>query len=104
MGKSCDVDQGSLDRRRVSEANTEIPLLQSPLDVILRSELKLGNEIDTIQHGGWSKVDIIVTLKFSFRKDYRNEFEDAEFYRNADPHYSLTDSYTANRESVEAPY
>jgi len=88
----------------MSENPAEIPVLQSPLDAILRSELKLGNEIDVVQRGGWSKVDLIVSLKFPFRKDYQNEFKDAEFYRNADPHYSLTDSYTARREAVEAPY
>ena len=88
----------------MSANSAELPVLQAPLDAILRSELELGNEIAEIQLGGWSKVDIVVTLKFPFRKDYQKEFENAEFYRNTDPHYSLTDSYTARREAVEAPY
>jgi hypothetical protein len=84
--------------------SAELPVLQTPLDAILRSELEFGNEIAEIQLGGWSEVDLIVSLKFPFRKDYKEEFKDAEFYRNTDTHYSLTDSYTANREAVEAPY
>lgn len=86
----------------MSEA--ELPVLQSPLDAILRSELALGNEIAEIQLGGWSEVDVVVSLKHPFRKDYQSEFTDAVFYRNTDTHYSLTDSYTARREAVEAPY
>jgi hypothetical protein len=82
----------------------EIPVLQAPLDTILRSELDLGNEIAEIQLGGWSEVDIVVSLKFQLRKDYREEFPNVTFYRNTDPHYSLTDSYSAKREAVEAPY
>jgi len=88
----------------MSADSAELPVLQAPLDAILRSELDLGNEIAEIQLGGWSKVDIVVSLKFPFHKDYRKEFEDAEFYRNTDTHYSLSDSYTANRQAVEAPY
>lgn len=84
--------------------SAELPALQAPLDAILRSEIALGNEIAEIQLGGWSEVDIVVSLKFPFRKDYQKEFKAAEFYRNTDTHYSLTDSYTANREAVEAPY
>ena len=83
---------------------TEIPVLQSPLDEILHSEIELGNEIAEIQIGGWSEVDIVVSLKFPFRKDYQEEFTNLTFYRNTDTHYSLTDSYSANREAVEAPY
>ncbi len=86
----------------MSEA--ELPVLKAPLDAILRSELKLGNEIAEIQLGGWSEVDVVVSLKLPFRKDYQSEFTDAVFYRNTATHYSLTDSYTANREAVEAPY
>ncbi|GEM_PF-4503829 len=82
----------------------EIPVLQSPLDEILRSEIELGNEIADVQIGGWSEVDIVISLKFPFRKDYQSEFADVIFYRNTDTHYSLTDSYSANREAVEAPY
>ena len=88
----------------MSANSAELPVLQAPLDAILRSELGLGNEIAEIQLGGWSEVDIVVSLKFPFRKDYQKEFENAEFYRNTDTHYSLTDSYTARREAVEAPY
>jgi hypothetical protein len=88
----------------MSTNSAEPPILQAPLDAILRSELDLGNEIAEIQLGGWSKVDLIVSLRFPFRKDYQNEFKDAEFYRNTDTHYSLTESYTAMREAVEAPY
>lgn len=84
--------------------SAELPVLQPPLDAILRSEIESGNEIAEIQLGGWSKVDIVVSLKFPFRKDYSDEFEGVTFYRNTDTHYSLTDSYTANREAVEAPY
>jgi len=86
----------------MSEA--ELPVLQTPLDAILHSELELGNEITEIQLGGWSEVDIIVSLKYPFRKDYQSEFTEAVFYRNTDTHYSLTDSYTVKREAVEAPY
>ena len=82
----------------------DLPDLKSPLDAILRSELDAGNEIAEIQIGGWSEVDIVVSLKFPFRKDYAEEFPNATFYRNTDTHYSLTDSYSANREAVEAPY
>ena len=86
------------------EIPAEIPVLQSPLDKILRSELEAGNEIAETERGGWSKVDTVISLKFSFRKDYREEFPDITFYRNSDTHYPLTDSYSANREAVEAPY
>ena len=82
----------------------EIPALQAPLDAILRSELNLGNEIAEIELGGWSEVDIVVSFKFPFRKDYREEFPNVTFYRNTDTHYSRTDSYSAMREAVEAPY
>jgi hypothetical protein len=90
----------------MSETSPEQNILQSPLAAILRSEIDLGNEIDVVQRGGWSKVDIVVTFKFAFRKNYQNEFEGTEFYRNTDSHYPLTDSYTcpANREAIEAPY
>ena len=88
----------------MNEPAAEIPALQAPLDVILRSELAAGNEIAEIQLGGWSEVDIVVTLKYPFRKDYKEAFTNIIFYRNTDTHYSLTDSYTANREAVEAPY
>jgi hypothetical protein len=81
-----------------------LPAVQPPLDAILRSEIKLGNEIAEVQIGDWSEVDIVVSLKFPFRKDYQSEFADVTFYRNTDTHYSLTDSYSANREAVEAPY
>jgi hypothetical protein len=53
---------------------TELPALHEPLDTILRFELDLGNEIAEIQIGGWSEVDIVVSLKFPFRRDYREEF------------------------------
>ena len=88
----------------MNEIPAEIPVLRSPLDAILRAELESGNEIAEVQRGGWSKVDIVVSLKIPFRKDYQKEFPDVTFYRNTDTHYSLTDSYTANREAVEAPY
>jgi hypothetical protein len=83
---------------------TELPVLQAPLDAILRAELGAGNEIAEIQLGGWSEVDIVVSLKFPFGKDYQSEFPNVTFYRNSDAHYPLTDSYSANREAVEAPY
>jgi hypothetical protein len=82
----------------------EPPILQAPLDALLRSELNLGNEIAEIQLGGWSEVDLVVSLKFPFRKDYTEDFTNVTFYRNTDTHYSLTDSYIAGREAVEAPY
>jgi hypothetical protein len=82
----------------------ELPVLREPLDTILRSELDSGNEIGEVELGGWSEVDIVVSLKFPFRKDYQSEFPNVTFYRNTDTHYSLTDSYSANREAVEAPY
>jgi hypothetical protein len=88
----------------MSANSAELPTLQAPLDAILRSEIELGNEIAEIQLGGWSKVDLVVSLKFPFRKDYQKEAKTAEFYRNTDAHYPLSDSYTANREAVEAPY
>jgi hypothetical protein len=88
----------------MSRTSAEIPDLQAPLDVILRVEIDAGNEIAEIQLGGWSKVDIVVCLKFPFCRDYTEEFPDAAFYRNTDTHYSLSDSYSANREAVEAPY
>jgi len=88
----------------MSDNQADIPVLHEPLNAILRSELESGNEIAAIQVGGWSEVDIVVSLKFPFRKDYQNEFPNAVFYRNTDTHYSLTDSYSANREAVEAPY
>ncbi|HVE55282.1 MAG TPA: hypothetical protein VNB22_00535 [Pyrinomonadaceae bacterium] len=88
----------------MSASSAELPVLQPPLDAILRSEFELGNEIAEVQLGGWSEVDLVVSLKFPFRKDYQKEFENAEFYRNTDTHYPLSDSYTANREAVEAPY
>ena len=88
----------------MSEIPAETPVLQSPLDALLRSELDAGNEIAEIQIGGWSEVDVVVSLKFPFRKNYRDEFETALFYRNTDTHYPLTDSYTTNREAIEAPY
>ena len=88
----------------MSEVFAEIPVLQPPLAKILRSELDTGNEIAEVQRGGWSKIDTLVSLKFPFRKDYREEFPNITFHRNADTHYSLTDSYSANREAVEAPY
>ena len=88
----------------MNEIPAEIPVLQTPLDKILRSELEAGNEIAETERGGWSKVDIVVSLKFPFRKDYQKEFPDVTFYRNTDSHYPLTDSYTANREAVDAPY
>lgn len=84
--------------------STEIPVLREPLDAILCSELSSGNQIAEIQVGGWSEVDIVVSLKFPFGKDYREEFPSATFYHNTDAHYSLSDSYSANREAVEAPY
>ncbi len=83
---------------------TELTVLHEPLDAILRSELGSGNKIAEIQIGGWSEVDIVVSLKFPFGKDYQSEFPNITFHRNTDTHYSLTDSYTANREAVEAPY
>ena len=70
--------------------NAEPPILQAPLAAI--------------QLGGWSEVDIVVSLKLPFRKDYAPEFSNVTFCRNTDPHYSLTDSYSENREAVEAPY
>ncbi len=82
----------------------DLPALQPPLDTILQSELELGNEIAEIKLGGWTEVDLVVSLKFPFRKDYREEFSPIVFHRNTDAHYSLTDSYSANREAVEAPY
>jgi hypothetical protein len=82
----------------------ELPTLHESLDAILRCELDAGNEIAEIQIGGWSEVDTVVSLKFPFRKDYKEEFPNVTFYRNTDTHYLLTDSYTANREAVEAPY
>jgi hypothetical protein len=82
----------------------EPPVLHEPLNQILRSELDLGNEIAEIQCGGWSEVDTVVTLKLPFRRDYRKEFPAVTFHRNTDTHYSLTDSYSASREAVEAPY
>jgi hypothetical protein len=88
----------------MNENPADIPVLQPPLDAILHSEINLGNEIAEIQIGGWSEVDIVVSLKYPFRKDYLNYFEDVTFYRNKDTHYSLTDSYSANREAIEAPY
>lgn len=88
----------------MSTDSAELPVLQAPLDAILRSELDSGNEIAEIQLGGWSEVDLVVSLKFPFHKDYQKEFKTAEFYRNTDTHYSLSDSYTANREALEAPY
>jgi len=88
----------------MNELSAEPTVLQPPLDAILRSELDSGNEIVEVQRDGWSKVDIVVCLKFPFRKDYREEFTNVTFYRNTDAHYSLSDSYSANREAVEAPY
>lgn len=88
----------------MSENTAQPPILQPPLDAILSSELAAGNEISEIQLGGWSEVDIVVSLKFPFRKDYKEEFPNITFYRNTDTHYPLTDSYSANREAVEAPY
>ncbi|HEY0460246.1 MAG TPA: hypothetical protein VGC97_13995 [Pyrinomonadaceae bacterium] len=88
----------------MNETGAEQPVLQSPLDAILRSELDAGNEIAEIQLGSWSEVDIVVSLKFPFRRSYQDEFNAAVFYRNTDTHYPLTDSCTANREAVEAPY
>lgn len=88
----------------MTEMPAELPVLQAPLDAILRSEIELGNEIIEVQRGGWSKVDLVVCLKFPFHKDYQKEFEGVTFYRNTDGHYSLSDSYSANREAVEAPY
>ena len=88
----------------MSETPADLPVLGEPLGAILRSELERGNEIAEIQIGGWSKVDAVVSLKLPFGKDYTEEFPNLTFYRNTDTHYSLTDSYTANREAVEAPY
>ena len=88
----------------MNETGAEIPVLQSPLDTILQRELDADNEIAEIQIGGWSEVEVVVSLKFPFRKDYQNDFPTVTFYRNTDTHYPLTDSYTANREAVEAPY
>jgi hypothetical protein len=104
MGQSGDVDQRNLDRRRMSETSADLPVLCESLDAILRSEFRLGNKIEAVQHGGWSKVETVVSLKLPFRRDYTEEFPNVIFYRNTDTHYSLTDSYTANRETVEAPY
>jgi len=88
----------------MSEISSDLPALQEPLDKILRAEIDSGNEIAEIQIGGWSLVDIVVTLKFPFRRNYADEFSNITFYRNTDTHYALTDSYSANREAVEAPY
>lgn len=55
----------------MSANSAELPVLQPPLDAILRSELEIGNKIAEIRLGGWSKVDIVVSLKFPLRKDYK---------------------------------
>lgn len=90
----------------MSKIPAEQTVLREPLATILRSELNSGNEISVIQRGGWSKVDIVVSLKLPFRKDYQDKFEGAEFYRYIDTHYPLSESYPSanNRESIEAPY
>ena len=88
----------------MNENLAELPALHEPLDAILHSELDLGNQIAEVQLGGWSEVDVVVSLKFPFHKDYREEFPYVVFHRNTDAHYSLSDSYTANREAVEAPF
>jgi hypothetical protein len=88
----------------MNENLADLPVLHEPLTAILHAELDFGNQINEVQLGGWSEVDVVVSLKFPFHKDYREEFPDVTFHRNVDTHYSLSDSYSINREAVEAPY
>ena len=79
--------------------------LHAPLAAILRAELAAGNEISEIQEHRWTKVDLVVSLKFPFQRTYARA-EDVVLHRNRDAHYSLTDSYASarHRQAVEAPY
>lgn len=83
----------------------ETPQLYEPLQRILKEELAGGNEIETVNRDGWTKVDVVVYLKRPFTRRYATEAEGISFYRNTDPHYILGESYTAAeaRHSIEAP-
>ncbi len=64
---------------------------------ILAEELNLGNEISDVVKGCWTKIDVIVYLKFPFRKNYESRFASADisFFRHEDPHYDREDSYSS---------
>jgi hypothetical protein len=74
------------------------------LQAIVDSELMLGNKIEAVREGGFTKVDVIVYLKLPFHKRY--EVAELEFYRNLDTHYDPGDGYTSavRRQAVEAPF
>ena len=73
---------------------------------ILTEEIMLGNEVSDVIEGGWSKVDVIVHLKFPFQtKNYGRNFPDIEFFRHEDPHYEREDSYSTAiyKQALAAP-
>ncbi|MDQ2746364.1 MAG: hypothetical protein M3T96_03785 [Acidobacteriota bacterium] len=71
--------------------------LCAELNEILGEEITLGNEISNVVKVGWTKIDVIVYLKFPFRKNYQNRFKSADvtFFRHEDPHYDREDSYSS---------
>ncbi len=81
--------------------------LCAELNEILCGEKNLGNEIANVVKGGWTKIDVIVYLKFPFRKNYQNRFDSADvtFFRHEDPHYDQEDSYSSAfyRQALAAP-
>lgn len=79
--------------------------LCAELGEILAEEIALGNEIADVIEGGWTKVDVIVYVKFPFRKNHQNQTGDVTFYRNEDPHYPPEDSYSSAfcRQALAAP-
>ncbi len=96
MGKEPRFDLSAEDER--------LKDLQPQLGEIIANELAAGNSIDWIQVGGWSEIDLCVTLKFPFSQHY--DLAGLQFYRNEDRHYPLNESYLAKtaRQAVEAPY
>ena len=81
--------------------------LCAELSRILAEELNCGNEISNVIKGGWTKIDVIVYLKFPFRVKNRDRIHmpDIDFCRHEDPHYDREDSYSSAiyRQALAAP-
>ena len=88
----------------LSIADERLKGLNKILLDIIGYELDQGNSIYWIETGGWSEVDLCITLARPFARGHLTE--PLEFYRNEDPHYALTESYLhrSQRQAVEAPY
>lgn len=93
--------------KKISENNIsedDLSGLCPAMQEILDQETSAGNEIERVDIGAWTEIDIAITLKRPFSSRY--EIAGIVFYHNEDAHYPLTDSYAATneRQAIEAPY